>query len=114
MKINKQTAEHYKWGVGNDGWRLVNDSKLSVIHEKMPPGASEERHYHENARQFFFVLAGQAAFELESETVVLERHEGIEVAPRLCHRIFNRSDVDVEFIVCSQPSTNDDRHIVIA
>jgi mannose-6-phosphate isomerase-like protein (cupin superfamily) len=112
-KISKRTATHYKWGVGNDGWRLVNGPTLSIIHERMPSGGSEEKHYHEIARQFFFVLEGQAEIEIEGETVVLGLHEGIEVAPMLRHRIFNRSDGDVEFIVCSQPSTDDDRLLCV-
>jgi oxalate decarboxylase/phosphoglucose isomerase-like protein (cupin superfamily) len=36
---------------------------LSVIEEQMPSGASEVRHYHRNAQQFFFILSGQATLE---------------------------------------------------
>ncbi|HTB22170.1 MAG TPA: cupin domain-containing protein [bacterium] len=111
MKADKATAEHYTWGHGYDGWRLVDGPELSVILERMPPGASEERHYHGSARQFFFVLKGSATIEAGYETVVLGPQEGLEVAPGLAHRIFNRSHEDLEFVVYSNPSTRGDRHL---
>jgi hypothetical protein len=33
----------------------LQESNLSVIEERMPPGASEVRHFHTNAQQFFFI-----------------------------------------------------------
>jgi mannose-6-phosphate isomerase-like protein (cupin superfamily) len=35
--------------------------------------------------------------------------QGLEIPPRLRHRIRNESDTDLEFILCSQPSTAGDR-----
>ena len=89
-KISKENAEHYNWGESCDGWRLVNSEELSIIHEKMPPGASEKRHYHTIANQFFFILEGYASIEAEEKIFNLEKHEGI-VIPRI-HRFFNPSD----------------------
>lgn len=58
-KVGKGVAEHYRWGRGCDAWRLVRTDGLSVIHELMPRGASEERHLHRSSSQFFFVLSGE-------------------------------------------------------
>ncbi|WP_017150237.1 cupin domain-containing protein [Bacillus bingmayongensis] len=66
MKISKQSAEHYR-GDKCDGWRLVNQNDLSVIHERMPPNTSEVRHYHTKSRQFFFVLIGTATLEIDGQ-----------------------------------------------
>ena len=41
--IDRGTAEHYTWGDGCDGWHLVKGADLSVIQERMPPGARAER-----------------------------------------------------------------------
>jgi hypothetical protein len=41
--INKQTARHYVWGNGCDGWHLVCTGSLSIIEERMPPGTAEVR-----------------------------------------------------------------------
>jgi hypothetical protein len=52
MKISKLTAEHYVWGEECDGWHLVQNSNLSVIHERMPSNTSEVKHYHEKSLHF--------------------------------------------------------------
>jgi mannose-6-phosphate isomerase-like protein (cupin superfamily) len=109
MMISKDTAEHYVWGAGCDGWRLVDQTGLSVIHERMPPGTAEARHYHQAARQFFFVLAGSATIEVGGERHMLNVQQGIEIAPGTPHQITNDSDADVEFLVISQPTTRGDR-----
>lgn len=50
MMISKENAEHYSWGDGCDGWYLMNRKDMLVIHEKMPPGTREKRHYHASSR----------------------------------------------------------------
>ena len=107
--ISKDTAAHYTWGDGCDGWRLVDRAELSVIHERMPPGAAEVWHHHQAARQFFFVLSGVATIEVGGAIHALYAHQGIEIAAGLPHYICNDSDADVEFLVISQPTTRGDR-----
>lgn len=109
MKISKGNAEHYVWGDQCDGWFLVKNEQLSVIHERMPAGTAEARHYHQRARQFFFILSGTATFELDGEIHMVDQHEGIEVAPNTPHHISNQTDDAIEFLVISQPSTQGDR-----
>lgn len=125
MIVSAASAEHYAWGAGCDGsgradarplrdcchgWHLVRTDDLSVIQERMPPGASEQRHYHERARQFFFVLRGVATMEIDGREVTLREREGIEVAPGVPHTMMNRSDAHVEFLVASAPKAHGDRH----
>jgi mannose-6-phosphate isomerase-like protein (cupin superfamily) len=107
--ISRETAEHYTWGGVCDGWHLVKQARLSVIHERMPPGTREVRHRHEHARQFFFVLVGTATLELAGVRQVLAPHTGAEVAPGIPHQLWNLSDAPVEFLVISQPPTTGDR-----
>jgi mannose-6-phosphate isomerase-like protein (cupin superfamily) len=109
MKISKETAEHYIWAEVCDGWRLVSEAGRSIIHERMPAGTFEVRHYHEKAKQFFFVLSGTATIEIDGEQVILERHEGVSVLPGIPHQMKNESQLDVEFLVISQPATAGDR-----
>lgn len=112
MKISKHNGEHYIWGESCDGWHLVNQHDLSVIHERMPSGTSEVRHYHVKSRQFFFVLSGTAELEMNGETFLLHSQEGLEVAPGVPHQMKNTSDDDVEFLVISHPQTRGDRMVV--
>ena len=109
MVTSKATAEHYEWGTKCEGWRLLNRSDVSVIHERMPPGTQESRHYHMKARQFFFILSGTATMEMGVESHSLSERQGIEIPPGIPHQIFNRSAIDLEFLVISSPTTIGDR-----
>ncbi len=108
-RISTANADHYAWGEHCDGWHLVRTPALSVIQERMPPESSEARHFHERARQFFFVLAGEAVLEIDGCDHCLHEQQGCEVAPGMAHQIFNRGDVDLHFSVISQPPSHGDR-----
>ncbi|WP_241569389.1 cupin domain-containing protein [Rosenbergiella collisarenosi] len=104
--IDKTTAEHYQWGDNCDGWYLVKQQDLLIIHEKMPPNTAEQRHFHQHARQFFFVLSGELTMERQGE---VPAQKGIEIPPQMVHQARNESQAAVEFLVISQPSTRGDR-----
>jgi hypothetical protein len=42
--VCKTSAPHYTWARICDGWRLVDTPGLSVVEERVPPGAGEARH----------------------------------------------------------------------
>ncbi|BAB04096.1 cupin domain-containing protein [Halalkalibacterium halodurans] len=109
MKVSKANGEHYIWGDQCDGWHLVKTDELSIIHERMPPQTQEVRHYHERSRQFFFVLSGTATLEVDGEKIQIGVQEGVEVPPRVPHKMFNESSEDVHFLVTSQPNSRGDR-----
>lgn len=102
-------SEHYHWGDGCEGWRLVDQPEMSVIEERMPPGTSEEAHYHERAQQYFHILAGEAEFELEGSVTMVSAGQGIRIPPGERHRVSNRGAEDLRFILTSVPSTRGDR-----
>jgi mannose-6-phosphate isomerase-like protein (cupin superfamily) len=102
-------AEHYLWGEQCEGWRLLARSDLSVIQERVPPGAAEVRHRHQHARQFFYVLSGVATLEFDDEALSFGAGEGVHVEPGQRHRFVNRSDEHVVFLVISAPTSAGDR-----
>jgi quercetin dioxygenase-like cupin family protein len=104
-----QNSENYKWGGNCDGWHLLNTNSLSVIQEKMPPGTSECKHYHNFSQQLFFILAGTATFEIEGEVFVVSSKESIHVPKGAKHFIANRGDQELEFLVISEPKSHGDR-----
>ncbi len=110
--ISIKNAEHYSWGEQCDGWHLVKQDELSVIQERMPPGTSESKHYHNKARQFFYVLSGEAVMELSGKRHIIRKNEGIEAAPLQPHRIYNYTEEDLIFLVISQPKSHGDREAV--
>lgn len=111
IPISTAAAEHYVWGAGCDGWHLVRTPDLSIIQERMPPGAEEVRHRHRRARQFFYVIAGQLEVEVEGMRHRLEAGAGLEVAPGTAHQVSNRCAGDVTFLVVSQPPSHGDREL---
>jgi mannose-6-phosphate isomerase-like protein (cupin superfamily) len=103
------TAEHYTWGGICDGWHLLKHPDLSVIQERVPPGSGEIKHYHSQARQYFFVLRGTATLEFSDTSVTFAAGQGVHVPPKTHHRFVNASDEDVLFLVISSPTTAGDR-----
>ena len=107
--ISVENAEHYLWGGNCDGWRLVRTPELSVIQERVPPGGRETRHFHSRARQFFFVLEGEAVLEVAGQRHTLPTRTGLEIAPGAPHQFRNESEHEVIFLIISQPPGQGDR-----
>jgi len=109
--VSTNNAEHYTWGNACDGWHLLAGDDLSVIEERMPPGTAEQRHRHTRSRQFFYVLDGEAALELQGTVHRLHRGEGLRVPPGAAHQMRNDSAADIRFLVVSAPKSHGDRLI---
>ena len=109
MSISIENTEHYIWGEVCDGWHLLKRDDMSVIQERVPAGGAEVMHYHKVARQFFYILDGEGTMVFEDQVIVLEKGQGIEIAPKVKHQFKNQSSSDVYFLVVSSPSTRGDR-----
>lgn len=109
MIVSTNNAEHYKWGVNCDGWHLLKSDSLSVIQESMPPGTSEQLHYHEHSQQLFYILTGIATFEIDGKQVTAQPGESLHIPPGTRHRISNNHNTDLTFILVSQPKAHGDR-----
>jgi mannose-6-phosphate isomerase-like protein (cupin superfamily) len=109
MIISIENAEHYIWGEICDGSHLLNREDMSVIQERVPAGGAEVMHFHERARQFFYVLEGEGTMSFEDHEIILQKGQGVEIFPKAKHQFKNKSDADVYFLVISVPSTRGDR-----
>lgn len=107
--VSTRNAEHYTWGQGCDGWHLLAGDDLSVIEERMPGGTAEVRHWHARARQFFYVLEGELAIELEGVTHCLRVGEGLPIPPGMAHQVRNDAAKDARMLVVSSPRSHGDR-----
>lgn len=107
--ISADRAEHFAWGQGCDGWRLVQTEKLSVIEERMPMDTWEVAHHHRVAHQFFYVLHGVLTMVVAGKEIKITAGSGLEISPRTVHQARNTSCGDVRFLVISQPPTEGDR-----
>jgi mannose-6-phosphate isomerase-like protein (cupin superfamily) len=107
--IRKEMLSPRPWGDGCNSWDLLDRKDMIVVSESMPPGTSEQNHFHAKARQFFFVLAGELRIEVEGKCEVLTCGAGLEIEPGKLHRVFNSSRNVVEFLAISSPTTKGDR-----
>jgi mannose-6-phosphate isomerase-like protein (cupin superfamily) len=107
--IDRSSAAHYTWGDGCDGWHLLRSPTLSVIEERMPPGTSEVRHYHRAAQQFFYVLTGALAVEIDGVECSIASGQGISVTAGVPHEVRNASASDATFLIVSCPPSHGDR-----
>lgn len=109
MKKTTKNSKSYNWGDGCTAWQFVNTPHLSVIRETMPPKTSESLHKHAKSQQFFFVIKGEAMFELNGENYTIKENEGMHVKPKSVHRIINAQDQPLELLVISEPHSHADR-----
>lgn len=107
--ISINNAEHYIWGEICDGWHLLKRDDMSVIQERVPAGGAEVMHYHERARQFFYVLEGEGTMIFEDAETILRAGQGLEIPPMVRHQFRNHAREEVHFLVISVPSTRGDR-----
>ena len=112
--ISTSNAEHYTWPSAIsehlcDGWHLHRTDTLSIIEERMPPATAEQRHLHQRAAQFFYVLAGELIIELNGEEHRITPSTGLTIPAQAPHQVFNRGREDARFLVISQPPSHGDR-----
>ena len=108
--ISKKSAlSHYKWGDNCDGWNFVSKPEATIKQELMPPQTAEKLHFHTDAEQFFFILKGEATFLIEGESISVQGNVGLQIYAGQKHKIMNLNNEDLEFILFSYPSTQNDR-----
>ncbi len=107
--VNRKNAEHYNWGDNADGWHLLKTDNLSVIEENVPPGGAEQRHFHHQSQQFFYVLSGVASIEIDGEIFEVSTGNGIHVPSKANHQLMNKGSANLKFLVISQPKSIGDR-----
>ena len=105
--------QQYKWGNNCEAWNFVDNTDISIKLESMPAGAEEVLHYHKQAQQFFYIVEGKAVFEVDDVILIVHQNEGLHVKAGQKHRIMNKEEKTLEFLVYSQPSTQDDRYNLV-
>ena len=109
MVVSIENAEHYIWGDICDGWHLLRRDDISIIQERVPAGGTEVMHYHNVARQFFYILEGEGTMVFEDREVRLLEGQGLVIPPLVKHQFKNHSPAGAHFLVISVPPTHADR-----
>lgn len=109
---NRRKGEHYRWGDGCEGWHLHRSPQVSVTEEILPPEKGDVMHYHEYARQVFYVLSGRMRMDLADQVVRLRAGDCLVVPPFVQHRICNYGRSPLRILLVSTPSQAADRIVV--
>jgi len=108
---SRDTQTAYQWGNGGVGWPLVETAGLLVIEETLAPGCSEKHHYHNQAEQCFYMLAGRAVMQFaDGQHVEIGPGMALHIPPKTRHAISNQTDEEIRFLVISAPSSRGDRY----
>ena len=109
--VSKSTKKAYQWGDCGIGWPLVETMGLLVVEETLAPGSSEKHHFHNQAAQCSYMLAGRAVMQFaEGQTVEIDTGMALHIPPKTRHAIVNQTDEEIRFLVISAPSSRGDRH----
>jgi quercetin dioxygenase-like cupin family protein len=95
------------------GWRLrllaqSPDQPIAVTDNTVPPGfPGPVRHRHAQMTDFFYVLEGELAFDLEGAWRVVGPGGFVLVPPGVVHTFANRGSLPARFLNVYQPSGNE-------
>jgi mannose-6-phosphate isomerase-like protein (cupin superfamily) len=78
----------------------------------MPLGTAGVNHFHEKARQFFYVLPGVAVLDANGVAAELHPGDGTEIALGVPLQTKNGGSGNVEFLVVSNPHSHGGRQVV--
>ncbi|MDB5248761.1 MAG: cupin [Segetibacter sp.] len=70
----------------------------------------EVLHYHKLHHRVFYRTKGTAIFEVDEVILMIDQGEGLQIEAGRRHRVMNKEQTVIEFIVCAQPSTTADRY----
>lgn len=108
MLKNVSKVSSVEWASSHFSWLFVDSHNIGVKLEEIPRGGKSDLHFHKKSYQFFFVLEGEAVFNMEDHSFGLKKHEGIEVSLGKKHQISNRGKERLLFLLVSSPKVRND------
>jgi mannose-6-phosphate isomerase-like protein (cupin superfamily) len=79
-------------------------SLQSLAEATLEPGQATERHYHAQAEEIYFVLAGSGQMELDGESAEVGPGDAVPIPPRGRHQIRNTGSEPLRFLCCCAPA----------
>ena len=83
--------------------------KQSLAEAQVPAGTSTQRHYHRIAEEFYFILAGTGAMEIDGATRTVGPGDAILIPPGAWHTIAARETLRF-LCCCAPPYAHDDTY----
>ena len=73
----------------------------SLAEARVPAGGATQRHYHRIAEEFYFILEGRGAMEIDGETRPVGPGDAILIPPGAWHTI--AAEEALRFLCCCAP-----------
>ncbi|MCJ7717784.1 MAG: cupin domain-containing protein, partial [Anaerolineales bacterium] len=76
----------------------------SLAHIVIPSGKSCALHYHKISEETYYILNGEGWMRVDHEEFSLQPGQACLIEPGEKHQIFNRGEVDLEFLAVCAPA----------
>ncbi|HEY5744044.1 MAG TPA: cupin domain-containing protein [Terrimicrobiaceae bacterium] len=74
----------------------------SLAEATIPAGGATQRHYHKESEEFYFLLEGEGAMEIDGETCQVASGDAILIPPGAWHQI--KAMTALRFLCCCAPA----------
>lgn len=79
----------------------------------IPPGKASRKHYHPEAEESYYILAGTAHLELDSEHATLTSGDSVVIRPPQVHQIRNAGSDDLVLLAVCVPAWTPDNSVFL-
>jgi len=76
----------------------------SLAHIIIPPGKSCALHFHKKSEETYYILNGEGWMRIDQKEFSLHPGQACLIEPGENHQIFNRGQVDLEFLAVCAPA----------
>ena len=83
-------------------------AKQSLAEASLPVGGATQRHYHRVSEEFYYILKGSGAMELDGEERRVGPGDAILIPPGRWHQITANEGVKLRFFCCCSPPYSDE------
>jgi len=80
----------------------------SLAEARVPAGCATQRHYHKKSEEFYFIVEGAGAMEIDDETRTVAAGDAILIPPGAWHTIRAFENSALRFLCCCAPPYSHD------
>lgn len=85
----------------------------SLAEARLPVGAATTPHYHPEAEEIYYILAGEGEMTMEGEKRRVGVGDAIGIPPGTVHTIRNIGHVPLKFLCCCAPAYEHDDTVLV-
>ena len=87
-------------------WTAVRNQSLAEA--SVPPGGETDEHYHVNAEELYFFVAGAGRMRLGADEQEVAPGDCVVIPPGVRHKLWNPGDEPLVLLCCCAPAYHHD------